>query len=136
MTLVSDKEAIVIEFSKGKEPHIPKGVDHTVVSDLNVLIFIGGNIIKPNLVLSYNVKYLGRWENCNKKDKHKERDISEYLENNINKWRNLVKERKNIDDFNQQKWYNDNRFNSNVLHISYPFLVIFVWWQKADQNNL
>ena len=136
MTLVSDEEAIVIEFSKGQEPHIPKWVNDAVVSDLNVLIFFSGDVIKPNLVLSQNVKHLGRWKNRNRKDKHKEPNIREYLENNINKWRNLVKQRENIDDFNQQKWYNDNWFNSNVLHISYPCIVIVIWWQIANQNDL
>ena len=107
MTLVSDEETIVIEFSEGQEPHIPKRVNHGIVSDHNALVFCGSDVVKPNLVLSNNIKHLSCWNNCDKEDKHEEGDVTEYLENNINKWRNSIKKCENIDDFDKQKWYDD-----------------------------
>ena len=91
MLLVANKKAIIIELTKREEPHIPEGVDYAIVSDFNVIIFIKSDIVKPDLVLSSNVKALSCWKNCDHKDKHKEPDIREYLEKNVNEGRNSVK---------------------------------------------
>ena len=51
--LISQEEAVVVEFSKSQKPHVPEWSHHGIVSYLHVLVLRERNIVEVDLVLAH-----------------------------------------------------------------------------------